>query len=101
LRDFVAEGGNESSPKRISPHYCQSRQVCVALKNATFPPEERLQLHLLYVLYVCVFWRRETEQLASLSSLSSFHPPPPDTSRQVGFLFFVQPGFQAKTKGET
>jgi hypothetical protein len=56
--------------------------------NARFSPEERFQLHLLHVLYVCVFWRGEAEYLASLPSLSSFQP----TARNElagGFLFSV------------
>jgi hypothetical protein len=58
------------------------------LKNVSFLSEERLQLHLLHVLYVCVFWRGQAAHLANFSSLKSFQP----TSRNElagGFLFSV------------
>jgi hypothetical protein len=58
----------------LGRYYCQSGLLCVALRNASFSPDERFQLHLLPVLYVCVFWRGEAEHLTNFSSLKSFQP---------------------------
>jgi hypothetical protein len=38
--------------------------LCILQIYVDEPSEERANLHLLYVLYVCVFWRGEAEHLA-------------------------------------
>src|SRR5712692_9848906 len=44
-------------------YYCQMPGSHVCFHHDDFYPEERAALHLLYVLYACVFWRGEAELL--------------------------------------
>jgi hypothetical protein len=79
--------------------HCQTGALRVSFFSATLRPEERHELHLLYVLYACVLWRGEAEHLANSSSPNVLQP----TARknwQVGFLFSVQPSFRAKAKSK-
>src|SRR5260370_15371844 len=43
----------------LTTYYCQVPASRVYFHYVDFPPEERAALHLLYVLYGCVFWRGE------------------------------------------
>src|SRR5947207_3297079 len=43
--------------------YCQILASFVYSEHVDFPPEERAALHLLSVLYACVFWRGEADLL--------------------------------------
>jgi hypothetical protein len=56
----------------VQEHYCQIIRPGVPCRYVDFPPEERAVLHLLYMLYACVFWRGEAELLRFQSSLKSF-----------------------------
>ena len=58
--------------------HCQVLTSHVCLVYVHFRPEERAALHLLYVLYACVFWRVEAGYLAFQTSLEGLAIPPPE-----------------------
>jgi hypothetical protein len=53
------------------------------------PPEERSNVHLLYLLYACVFWRGEAEHLKISSSLKFFEAHRQKDGRWV-FVFYFE-----------
>jgi hypothetical protein len=77
-----ANGGRSQPSERIRcdrlfqyavpRNYCQVRFKRVAFKNANSQPEERHNMHLLYVLSAGVFWRGEAELLKISSSFKVF-----------------------------
>src|SRR6266850_2449404 len=46
---------------QVDAYYCKIPASHICFHHVDFPPEERGVLHLLYVLYACVFWNGEAE----------------------------------------
>jgi hypothetical protein len=56
-------GHPHGSRVTLAKYYCQILSPYVCCQYVGFHPEERAALHLLYVLYACVFWRGEADLL--------------------------------------
>src|SRR6266481_1347375 len=52
-----------SATSRLASSHCKSSTSPVYSFHVDLYPEERAPVHLLYVLYACVFWRGEAELL--------------------------------------
>ncbi len=77
-------------------YYCHLSSSPVSLWNVDLLSEERSNVQLLFLLYVCLFWRGEAKQLGIHLSFKSFQP----TARNElagGFFVLHQTSFECRS----